>query len=315
MAWAEFGDPDGDPVLWFHGTPGARCQVPSDIGEQAALHRLRIIAIERPGTGDSSPHLYPNIGASAKDFLAVADDLGIDKFAMVSLSGGGPYSLAVAAAAPARVTSLVVLGGVGPTRGPDAIISYVLAAVVFGPLLEKVRDPLSVGLSKILRTATPLGRPLINAFFRLQYGDHAVMTTTPDHKEQLLADLYDAALRNGVGAPIDDLILFGRDWGFELRQVKVPVTFWGSANDPIVPYVHAERQSKRVPNARLRTVVRRGHFAGYTEANEVFETIRSHWPAAATKTPAKKTPAKKKAPAKKPATAAKTVRRNQRSTT
>ena len=51
MGWASFGDPTGDPVVWFHGTPGGRSQVPSDLDEEARARRLRVIGIERPGTG------------------------------------------------------------------------------------------------------------------------------------------------------------------------------------------------------------------------------------------------------------------------
>jgi pimeloyl-ACP methyl ester carboxylesterase len=79
-------------------------------------------------------------------------------------------------------------------------------------------------------------------------------------------------------APIDDLILFGRHWGFELRNVKVPITFYGGSSDIIVPYVHAERQSKRVHGSRLRTIEGSGHFAGYTDPAQVLDDVREHWP-------------------------------------
>ena len=104
------------------------------------------------------------------------------------------------------------------------------------------------------------------------------MAKFPAHQQQMLADMVDAARRSGVGAAIDDLILFGRHWGFELAEIGVPITFWGGTSDPIVPYLHAERQAKRVDGSRLRTVEGRGHFAGYTEVPEVFDVIREHWP-------------------------------------
>src|SRR2546425_4598507 len=60
LGYAEYGDPDGDPVLWFHGTPGARKQIPPDINEEAAARGFRVIPVERPGTGYSTPYTYEN---------------------------------------------------------------------------------------------------------------------------------------------------------------------------------------------------------------------------------------------------------------
>jgi len=278
IGWASYGDPTGDLVMWFPGTPGARAQVPADLADEAVGRRLRIVLVERPGTGHSTPHVYADLAAAATDYLAVADDLGAEQFALIGLSGGGPFVLSVAHAAPNRVTSAVVIGGVGPTRGADAIISYTLGLIPLASVLERIRDPLASGLGVAIRTLGPWGRPFLNLFFVAQYGDRRAMNDNPAHKSQMLFDLVDAAHRAGVGAPVDDLILFGRPWGFELNRVKVPVTFWGSSDDWIVPYRHAERQSKRVPNGRLRTVAKRGHFAGYTEVGQVLDAIREDWP-------------------------------------
>ncbi len=296
IGWASYGDPTGDLVMWFHGTPGARAQVPADVADEAIARRLRVVSVERPGTGHSTPHVYADVASAAPDYLAVADDLGAQQFAMVGLSGGGPFVLSVAYAAPERATSAVVIGGVGPTRGADAIISYTLGLIPLASVLERIRDPLGSGLGAAIRTLGPWGRPFLDLFFMAQYGDRQAMNDHPAHKSQMLFDLVDAAHRAGVRAPVDDLILFGRPWGFELHRVRTPVTFWGSSDDWIVPYRHAERQSKRVPNGRLRTVVHRGHFAGYTEVDEVFDAIREDWPLLrAVETPAKRQPAKRQA--------------------
>src|SRR5437879_511785 len=95
LAWAMYGDPEGDTVFWFHGTPGARHQLPADSGELARQRGLRIVTIERPATGDSSPHSYGHLVEFAADFGEVADEVGAERFAVVGLSGGGPYTLAV----------------------------------------------------------------------------------------------------------------------------------------------------------------------------------------------------------------------------
>jgi pimeloyl-ACP methyl ester carboxylesterase len=278
MGWAEFGDPAGDVVLWFHGTPGGRCQVPADIHDEAAARRLRVIGIERPGTGDSTLHHYGQVVDFVDDVVVVLEDLGVDRFAAVGLSGGGPFVLACAARLADRMTTGVVLGGVGPTRGADAVFSHTLLLVAAAGVIEKIRRPVGRAFGALIRRIAPIGAPAIDVFFWLEWGDRRDMTAKPQCKTQLVADLVDAAHRGGLEAPLDDLALFGRHWGFDLHEITVPITFYGGTSDVIVPYMHAERQAKRVEGSVLRTVPGTGHFAGWTEVDRVLEDVRRVWP-------------------------------------
>ena len=106
--------------MWFHGTPGARRQIPEEARRIAADRGLRIVGIDRPGVGLSTTHLYEAIYDFVPDLEIVADQLGIDRFATIGLSGGGPYAMAAAAGLPDRVPAVGVLGGVVPSVGPDA---------------------------------------------------------------------------------------------------------------------------------------------------------------------------------------------------
>lgn len=291
-----YGDPDGDTVFWFHGTPGARHQLPHDAGDLAMERGLRIVTVERPGTGNSTEHRYDRIVDFATDLGQVADDVAAERFAVVGLSGGGPYLLATAHEHPERMAVGVVLGGIGPTRGIDSIVSHTMLLVPAALLLERVHRPLSRGLHHVVRALTPYADPAVDLFFNLMPGDRAHFTARPLDRRQFTADLVDANNRSGIGSAVSDLILFGRPWGFELRNVKVPIIFYGGSSDIIVPYLHAERQAKRVPRSRLRTYEGRGHFAGYTSPADILDDVREAWPA----TP-RKTPARRKAPAKKAA--------------
>src|SRR5881227_3513304 len=129
IGFAEFGDPQGRAIFWLHGTPGARRQIP-------------IVGVDRPGIGSSTPYQYDTVFAFADDLRTIADTLGIDKFEVIGLSGGGPYALACAAGMPDRVVAAGVLGGVAPARGADGIGGGVMA---FGskvaPLLEVAGAP------------------------------------------------------------------------------------------------------------------------------------------------------------------------------
>ena len=121
LSFAEFGTPRGAAVIWMHGTPGGRRQVPIEARMFAEEHDVRIIGIDRPGIGTSTPHLYDNVLDWTGDLEVLADNLGVDTFRVIGLSGGGPYALAAGAALPDRVHGVGVLGGVAPTTGPDAI--------------------------------------------------------------------------------------------------------------------------------------------------------------------------------------------------
>src|SRR6201997_10959 len=113
VGYAEYGDPSGPVVLWFHGTPGGRRQFPL-VGRRAAEKLgLRVVTVERPGSGLSDPHPYRGVADWATDMAHVADALGAERLAVVGLSGGGPYALACAATPDlaGRGAAVAILGG------------------------------------------------------------------------------------------------------------------------------------------------------------------------------------------------------------
>src|SRR4029077_15715468 len=156
LGYAEFGDPHGALVLWFHGTPGARRQVPP-VGRQAAQDLgLRLVCVERPGVGDSTDHIYACLADWAADIRFVADQLGHERFMVVGLSGGGPYALACAHKLGARVVAVALLGSLVPTPGEDAIAEGLVAlSRRFNGLLSLLRRPLGIGLWAFVRTMKP----------------------------------------------------------------------------------------------------------------------------------------------------------------
>ena len=90
IGFAEFGDPQGRAVFWLHGTPGARRQIPLEARRWAGENGVRLLGLDRPGVGSSTPYRYSDVLGFASDLRVVADNLGIDRFAVIGLSGGGP---------------------------------------------------------------------------------------------------------------------------------------------------------------------------------------------------------------------------------
>ena len=278
LGFAEFGDPSGEPVLWFHGTPGGRRQFPL-LGRRAAEKLgLRVVSVGRPGTGLSDPHPYESVADWATDMAHVADALGAQRLGIVGLSGGGPYALACAAVPPlsGRVAAVAVLGGVVPSVGPDALATGAIdLARRFAPVLGGLRRPLAQAVSALLLPIFPLAHYACQVYANASpEGDRKVLLD-PEMEAMFVDDL--VLLGKGrFQAIVDDARLFGRDWGFRLADVKAPVRWWHGDADNIVPLRDAQSAIALLPNAELVLRPEESHLGGFATADEVLAFIRSH---------------------------------------
>jgi pimeloyl-ACP methyl ester carboxylesterase len=279
LGFAEYGVPDGKPILWLHGTPGGRQQVPPKARAMAASAGVRLVGVERPGAGWSTPHLHENVLGFADDVLDLVDALGIGRFALVGLSGGGPYVLACAHRLPERVIAGALLGGVAPAKGPDAIAGGAAALAVLGrPLLEVLRVPLGCILSRAIGAIRPVAWHLAPPAIRsLLTAEDARVICEPLMMEVFVGDIIEAA-RHHLQAPVCDGVLFGREWGFALRDVRVPIRLWHGDADPLVPLSHAEHLAARLPDTALRVRHGESHVGSLGAADEVLATLLDLWP-------------------------------------
>jgi pimeloyl-ACP methyl ester carboxylesterase len=279
LGWAEFGHPDGDPVLWFHGTPGARLQVPPTVDEVALQRGFRIIGVERPGSGRSTDHRYRRIADIAPDVDALRSSLGLDRFAVVGLSGGGPYALGVAHGLPDRVVAVSLLGGFGPTRGQDAVFSLTRAMRFAAPAFETLRGPVGAGLSRVVPVLEPVADPVFSLYVAVMgFADKPVLNDAA-FRAMFLHDLLTAGDLRSVA---HDLALFSRHWGFHLSDVRPPVIVWQGLADTIVPPSHGHHQAARLPRAELHVRPGEGHFAGFSDVVSVLDRLREVWAAETT---------------------------------
>jgi len=276
---AEYGTPDGLPIFWFHGTPGGRGQIPAAALRGAAERSVRIIAVERPGTGLSTGHLHRAVVDWARDVEEIADALGLERFVVVGLSGGGPYVLAVAHELPDRVVGGLVLGGVAPTKGDEAADGGIVRLTGYlEPVLSLVKVPLGLALTTFARALRPFTSQAFELYARVSpEGDRAVFAS-PDIKEMFTGDLNRAA-KTGLSAPAYDLVLFGRHWGFSLRDIRVPIRFWHGDADNFVPLEHAEHQSALIPDSELRVRPGESHIGALAASDEILDVILDFWSA------------------------------------
>jgi pimeloyl-ACP methyl ester carboxylesterase len=277
IGFAEFGDPQGRAVFWLHGTPGARRQIPVEARVCAEAQGIRLIGVDRPGIGSSTPYQYDAVADFAHDLRIIADVLGIDTMAVIGLSGGGPYTLGCAAMLGDRVLTAGVLGGVAPTIGPDGIGGGVMAlGSLVAPVILVVGLPLRWAAVTLIQLIRPIASPALEIYARISPEGDRRMLGRPEFKAMFLDDLLNGS-RKQMAAPFADVVVFARDWGFRLDEVKVPVHWWHGDRDHIVPYAHGQHVVSRLPDARLYTLPGESHLGGLGRAEDILRTIMKTW--------------------------------------
>jgi pimeloyl-ACP methyl ester carboxylesterase len=276
LGYGEFGDPSGAVVLWCHGTPGARRQFPL-VGRRAAIKLgLRVVVVERPGSGLSDSHPYTAVADWATDMVEVADALGAERLGVVGLSGGGPYALACGAVPPlaSRVAAVAVLGGMVPSVGPEGTAGGAPdLARRFAPVVSVLRRPLGALTTGLAAPLIPVGHYAMRAYSSLSpEGDQRVFAD-PEIEGMFVDDIL-LFIKGGCQAFVDDLRLFGRDWGFRLADVRAPVRWWHGDADPYVSLAAAQAAVSRRPDAELTLRPGESHLGGFATADEVLEFLR-----------------------------------------
>ena len=278
LGYAEYGTPDGAPIFWFPGTPGGRRQIPPRARKAAEQRNVRLIAVERPGLGASTPHLYESVLGWADDVEEIADRFGLDRFGLVGLSGGAAYVLACAYRLVERVVAGAILGGIAPGRGDDAPPGGAVGLAARGSfLLHAFREPFAHALWAIVYSLRPLASPVFDLFVStMPEGDQEVMQR-PEMKQMFLDDMLRAS-RPQLHALVYDAVLFTRPWGFSVRDIRVPIRFWHGDADSFVPLEHAEHLAALIPDTELRVRPREGHMGNLDAAEEVLDTLLCLWP-------------------------------------
>jgi pimeloyl-ACP methyl ester carboxylesterase len=192
---------------------------------------------------------------------------------LIGLSGGGPYALAAGAAMPERVHGVGVLGGVAPTQGPDAISGGLVALAPYvAPLLSLTRVPLGFAMAQFIRLVRPVAGPIIDGYAAVQPRGDKDLLARPEFRAMFLDDLLNGS-RFQVSAPLSDVILLTRPWGFEAADVQVPVHWWHGDSDHIIPHAHGVHLTQRLPDARFTTIPGESHLGGLGVATEVLTQL------------------------------------------
>jgi pimeloyl-ACP methyl ester carboxylesterase len=270
LGYAEYGPSDGDPLFFFHGTPGSRY---TRVPETSVLHEhgIRQVTLERPGFGRSTFDPDRELLDWPADVCEAADALGWERFAVFGGSGGGPFVLACAARIPERLTRVGVVGGMGPLDAPGATdgmelrnrIGFTLAKV---PLL--LRPFLWLRIRKIRKdtdgfidawadsAAAPdqriLQRPGVRAVFKQNFPE---------------------AVRQGTRGPLHETRLLASAWGFDPVDSTIHVDLYHGSRDAFTPESMVRYVADRIPSCTVHLYPEEGHLLHYEHWAEILSTL------------------------------------------
>jgi pimeloyl-ACP methyl ester carboxylesterase len=135
----EYGIESGPVVFYFHGFPGSRLDgFLFDFDTVASNLGLRIIAIDRPGIGNSEFKINRKLQDWVFDVSNIADHLKIDKFSVLAISGGAPYALAIASGLPDRLHSVSIVSGMGPFQYKESLSGSAMQIPKLNSLLRRI---------------------------------------------------------------------------------------------------------------------------------------------------------------------------------
>jgi pimeloyl-ACP methyl ester carboxylesterase len=270
VAYAEWGDAEGAPVFQLHGTPGGRLRRPPDEQKIRELG-IRLVTYDRAGYGWSDRHRGRRVVDCVGDVVAIADKLGIDEFAAIGGSGGGPHVLAVAARLGDRVTRAQCVVGVAPYgeddldflegMDPENVKEFGWALEGEERLVAEIPREAAETQARVAEDPAKLLEG-----FELPEADLAILADPRLHAitRESVPDMF----ANGVWGWIDDDLAFTWPWGFDLGEIKVPIEVRFGADDVLVPASHGHWLAKHVPGATKVVTTGAGHLTGPDESIE-----------------------------------------------
>jgi pimeloyl-ACP methyl ester carboxylesterase len=266
-----YGAVDGFPVFAFHGVPGTRLMYrPADA--VARQHGLRLIAIDRPGFGRSTPQPGRQLHDWVPDFTYLADAFGCVRFGIVAISGGSPFAVATAAALGDRVTGLALVSPMGPVHDFRQEVALPFTDKLFFLRFARRRRALCIAdrLGSALFRWAP--ETVYGGFVRMLPPADREILREPYWKAQVIEDVFESLEQGGHGFR-DDLRIFSGPWRVDFRSVSAPCVLWQGLEDTIVPVEVALRLGEVIPSTIIHRIEGQGHFWVYRNFDTVLGTL------------------------------------------
>lgn len=246
VAYAEYGDPEGTPVVFLHGTPGSRL-LARLYADDALEQGVRVLSFDRPGYGRSPPWRDRSIGGSEKIVPVLLNDVDAENAGLIAFSGGSRHAARIAATNDDRITGVDFVSGATP------------------PALSDRRPPLQRLLGTMAMSVPPILRLLLRGqvwladrrdpeFIVRQYTSTTARGEISSGNRELVRDDFIEALasqRTGTIAEFRDNV---SEWSIDLTEIDIPIRFWHGTEDTNVPIEDARQSAAAIPTAELREV-------------------------------------------------------------
>lgn len=262
LGFAQWGDPWGVPVLFFHGTPGSRRLATST---DATAHELgvRLICLERPGFGLSEHWPERSLLDWPDDVAEFADILGLGRFAVVGMAAGGPYALACGHRLPDRVTGIGIIAGLAP---PESYVrDELITMITHDPdrAWRVIRSQLATMAGDVEAAVAGLtNRP----------GPDGEVYARPEVRDQLVATGLEA-FRIGIEGAATDVWLLNNPWGFPLDEIPTRVRWWHGDEDELAPLAAVEQVVANLQRGALTVYRGEGHAISVDHGDEILATV------------------------------------------
>ncbi len=265
LAYAEFGQPDGYPVLYCHGAPSSRLE-PLLIGDDDfSRFGLRIICPDRPGMGLSDFQSHRGFSDWPKDVAFLTETIGLNQFSVLGISGGGVYAAVCAAKIPEKLSKVVIASGAWRidsevVRKIGFPMNFMWQLAMYTPIflpfmLKKLGKMMSQPPKGGFEKASKQSNNVMPAV------DYAVMTKPGRiaSSQRIVREV----MRQGGKGSAWDVRLYVREWDFDLDEIQFPLKLFHGEQDRNMPLEVVQRVANDLPSAQLLAYPEEGHVSTF----------------------------------------------------
>lgn len=269
LGYAEYGDPKGKPVFFFHGWPGSRFSgKETDVAGKKL--GVRVISTDRPGIGLSTYQNDRKLLDWPDDVAELADNLKIKKFSVMGVSGGGPYAAACAYKIPERIIKTGIVVGLAP------IVKGNLDGMSFQGRVGWANYHRFLLLRTVATIVVAIEfayLPILGSLFAFSSKEDRLLFQNAIKNKKGEGEGVKEAFRQGIKGPELELKIYTDDWGFQLKDIKVKTYLWYGAKDKCVSLNMGKYYKSQIPKSELFIDPNGAHLSRYNFEEKILKTL------------------------------------------